>query len=456
LELQWKNKEKSLIIDYDNGSKIHWVSKDSLLINERRTFLSYDSQNEISNSQAVLNSLILGDNIFVLNSLIEIFSDYPENEKIKFVYIDPPYNTLNPELSYQDNLKHNEWLTFIKDRLERIKPILRPDGIICIQIDDKEFARLFLLMVELFEEKNLKTIVVKMSESSGLKMQSAKLGGIPKLKEYIILAKMDGIHGFHFESIPKKHWDPEYNIFIKNYSLANREFIKSIQGKKITSEDDIQHIDAICRNFELVSVNKILEEEKISEQNRDTFFNENSWRICRTASSKSILKLVEKKKSEMKYFQQVFSVVSNKGILYLVKSDYTPGSRKPRVQILFAENHLLTSLGDLWTDIKTTGLEFEGKINFKNSKKPEKLMKRLIEGSTDKNDLILDLFCGSGTTLSVALELNRKFIGVEVSKEIFLLARKRLENKIDLLNKMEKKIDFQISFLKIVNTIHKI
>ena len=204
MEFTWKNKDKSIYIDYDNELKLHWVPKDSILINEIREFLPLKTSDTNSKEFILTNSLILGDNIFALNSLKSMSKEIREDEKVKFVYIDPPYNTFNPELSYKDNLLHEEWLTFMQDRLERLKEIVRTDGIICIQIDDREYARLYLLMIELFGEKNLKSIVVKMSESSGLKMQSIKNGGIPKLKEYLIIAKMDGIQGFHFDPIVKK------------------------------------------------------------------------------------------------------------------------------------------------------------------------------------------------------------------------------------------------------------
>ena len=449
MELQWKNKDKSLFIDYDNNFTVHWVPKNCDLITESRNFLSFDNLNIYLPARSILNSLILGDNIFVLNTLIYSFKNFKNKEKVKFVYIDPPYNTFNPELRYKDNLQHEEWLTFMRDRLERVKEILRKDGVICIQIDDREFARLYLLMIELFGEKNLKTIIVKMSESSGLKMQSVKNGGIPKLKEYLLLAKMDGIQGFHFKSVPKKSWDPEYNLFIKNFSEEDKKIIKFIQEKNTITHEDLLKLDYICKKFELVTINKVLEEENIKEEDKLKFFKENSWRICRTASSNSIFKLTEEKKSILSESQQVFTVLSKKGILYFVKSDYTPKARKPRVQILFADEHLSTPIGDLWTDIKTTGLEFEGEIDFKNGKKPEKLMKRLIEGITDEGDLVIDLFGGSGTTASVALELKRKFISTEVNNEIFLLARQRLLNKIRNLKNTANTSVLDINYLKI-------
>ena len=406
---------------------------------------SYDKKNSNLKINFLTNNFILGDNVFALNSLIDFFKDKSDQHKIKFVYIDPPYNTLNPELSYRDDLQHEEWLTFMQDRLERVKKILRPDGVICIQIDDREYARLYLLMAELFGEKNLKTIVVKMSESSGLKMKTAKLGGLPKLKEYLIVAKLDGVQGFHFEPIPKKNWDPEYNLFIKNFSFDESRKIKEIQEQDIIKEEDIKEVDIICKKLQLVTINSIFEELQIGQASKNQFFKENAWRICRTASSSSIFKLTEEKKTKLQKPQQIFSVLSKKGLLYLVKSDYTSDAKKPRVQILFAEDHLKVPLGDLWTDIKTTGLEFEGNIDFKNGKKPEKLMRRLIRGITEENDLVLDLFSGSGTTLSIALEENRRCLGFEVNKEIFKIAQNRIQKTLTELHEKgsdNKKVDY--------------
>jgi adenine-specific DNA-methyltransferase len=129
--------------------------------------------------------------------------------------------------------------------------------------------------------------------------------------------------------------------------------------------------------------------------------------------------------------QLVFSVLSKRDkILYFIKSDFTPDARKPRVQLLFAEDHLKIYPGDIWTDIKTTGLEFEGGINFKNGKKPEKLLERIIKGSTEENDIILDPFLGSGTTAAVAMDLNRKWIGIEKESHIETHALVRLKNKV--------------------------
>lgn len=63
---------------------------------------------------------------------------------------------------------------------------------------------------------------------------------------------------------------------------------------------------------------------------------------------------------------------------------------------------------DLWTDIKTTGMDAEGGVSFKNGKKPIKLLKRLLSLSTSTPKIILDFFAGSGSTAQAVLELNKE------------------------------------------------
>ena len=72
-----------------------------------------------------------------------------------------------------------------------------------------------------------------------------------------------------------------------------------------------------------------------------------------------------------------------------------------------------TILGTLWDDIGWDGIANEGGVKLKFGKKPEKLIKRIIEMSTVKGDLVLDYHLGSGTTIAVAHKMGRKYIGIE-------------------------------------------
>ena len=204
--------------------ELTWIGKEHRPKLEPRILLeeperSYHAPHRVTASDIFDNRLIFGDNLLALKALEQEFSG-----KIKCIYIDPPYNTGSAFEHYDDSLEHSLWLSLMKSRLELLWKLLRSDGLLAVQIDDNEFARLFLLMAEVCGERNLKVIIVKMAEPTGVKMaQVIKTGSIPKLKEYIILAGKSGVRGLNVERIPKENWDNEYRICLLYTSDAADE-----------------------------------------------------------------------------------------------------------------------------------------------------------------------------------------------------------------------------------------
>lgn len=111
-----------------------------------------------------INFLIESDNLAALNILIKTHKN-----KLKAIYIDPPYNTGAKDWKYNndyvgddDTFRHSKWLSFMKSRLLLAKELLSEDGIICVTIDDYELSTLWLLMDELFGEYNhLGTVTIR-------------------------------------------------------------------------------------------------------------------------------------------------------------------------------------------------------------------------------------------------------------------------------------------------------
>lgn len=356
------------------------------------------------------NILIEGDNYHALSVL-----NYTHKEKIDVIYIDPPYNTGSKDFIYNDNYvnnedtyRHSKWLNFMNKRLNLAKGLLKKDGVIFASIDDNEYPRLILLFEKIFGENNLKTIVVKMSETSGLKMGSVlKNGSIPKLKEYLVIAKMDGIRDLYLDRIPKESWDNEYNIFLDNFTKEDKLNIDLISQQDNISEQDIQIVDNIAEKIILSSVSIKLKELNItSEKDKNSWLFENAYRITRTTASSSVHKLAMEKK--VYNSNELFFVKSATGLLYFVKSTFSKESKKPRVQMIFAEDNLTQHPGDFWADIKTTGLDNEGGVDFKNGKKPIKLIERILKSIKKEKITVLDFFAGSGTTGEVVLKLKEK------------------------------------------------
>jgi len=72
---------------------------------------------------------------------------------VKLIYIDPPYNTGKDSFGYNDKFNHSAWLTFMKNRLEIAKDLLKKDGIILVQCDDNEQA--YLKVISSWEREHL-------------------------------------------------------------------------------------------------------------------------------------------------------------------------------------------------------------------------------------------------------------------------------------------------------------
>lgn len=402
---------------------------------------------ESKNWDTTQNLYIEGDNLEVLKLLQKSYYG-----KIKMIYIDPPYNT-GKDFVYKDdfydsieNYKritgqidgngkpistntetsgryHTDWLNMMYPRLRLARNLLTDDGVIFISIDDNEVDNLKKICNEVFGEDNFVNMVaVKMSESSGNKMAHVEKR-LPKLKEYIVIYKKGEIK-LNPVKLDKPQWDDEYNMCFYNFEKEHKMLIDYISSKEEITDEDIKSIDNILSKVEYGTVTKAINDLGLCDEDEILKWKyENAYRIFRTASSTSVRKLADIKKKQNS--NKFFSVVSNKEKkLYIVKADYDDDSRAPRVQVLFAEDNLKVNIGDIWTDISTTGLEFEGEVNFKNGKKPLKLIDRLLKLCTNKNSLVLDFFSGSATTAHAVMQLNaedcgsRKFIMVQLPEPI--------------------------------------
>ena len=354
------------------------------------------------------NFLIQGDNLHSLKLL-----EKTHRNKIDVIYIDPPYNTGSKDFIYDDHYidkndgyAHSKWLSFMSKRLEIARNLLSKTGVIFISIDDNEQAQLKLLCDSIFYEDNfINNISVKMSESSGVKMKHSDKK-LVKIKESLLIYKKKDILLKPIK-VRKESWDDEYNKILINFTKDDKEKIDNF-----TNDDpnNLINIDNLLSKCEVKSVNEVMIKSGIDIKNEKEVLNwkyNNAYRIFRTAASKSVFNLSEEKKQY--HNKTIFSVISKReNILYIVKSDYLTTSKNPRVQVLFAEDYLENILGDLWSDISTTGLEFEGKVELKNGKKPLSLIKRIINMVENKNITILDFFAGSGTTGHAVAQLNKE------------------------------------------------
>ena len=302
-----------------------------------------DGEREVESVSLDDNLIIKGNNLLALHSLKKQYTG-----KVKLIYIDPPYNTGNDGFGYNDRFNHSAWLTFMRNRLEVVRGLLRDDGGIFVSCDDNEQAYLKVLMDEVFGRENfIINFAVIRSEGGGLAKQVVK--GHDHL---ILFAKK--INSF----IPlKKPKDIRGKIIIKN---GENYWIESDWLRKEFGKYGTCHYEEI---------------EKIKGREKKIEIDQ--------GIKDGIYVLVPKKKG-----------LNAVGRLRLVKEDGT--------KFYSVLKHLNARGND---DLNGLGFDF-------SFPKPVSLLKEIIRGATffskDKNDIILDFFAGSGTTAHAVLGLNKE------------------------------------------------
>jgi len=371
-----------------------------------------NSSKTIINGKEFDNMLIHGDNLLALKALEQEYSGM-----IKCIYIDPPYNTGAAFEHYDDNLQHSIWLNLMRQRIEILHKLLSKDGAIFVQIDDNEQAYLTILMDEIFGRENrINTICVNMSNMSGVKVTAAYNGKrFPKVKEYILVYVKNLEHyKFNIPKRKKETWDSEYNYIIEQMTKQDYDDIFN---------NNYENVDCKLSNWTLKSLRDYADENNLDYNSHDWKY-ENAYRIISTKPNAALLK----KCNEMKFEGEISRVLTAQGLNKFITTNYNKTTKTARIEIVFALDTLETFYGDHWDDIVTTGgIGQEGNVEFKNSKKPEKLLKRIIETVTNEGDIVLDSFLGSGTTCAVAHKLNRHWIGIEMGEHAYTLSKKRLD-----------------------------
>ncbi|AJE07559.2 site-specific DNA-methyltransferase [Mannheimia haemolytica] len=336
--------------------------------------------NELHDLDEKTNGLLIhSDNFQALNLLQERYK-----EQVKCIYIDPPYNTGNDGFLYKDRYQHSSWLSLMNDRIEKSYSLMNNSSALFCQISDLENTNLNKLMLSIFGEENHKeTISVVTSSKSGVNAINVKRGErLFKIKEYVHFYSKDP--SFRFNSF---YTADAYNT---NYKW------------EIYQKDDGSWF--VC---------DLKSSKKLDDKQLEEYALKNAEHIYSIEKNNS--KAGEGMKAVLEYSKTSSNVESFTDQFGITKLIYDGGVCVPLAERVIQENgkNVFGVLGsDIWDDIGQAA-KSEGGVSFDNGKKPEKLLKRIIEMSTQPNEFVLDFFSGSGTTVSVAQKLGRKWIGVE-------------------------------------------
>ena len=327
------------------------------------------------------NMLIHGDNLLALKALEQDYTG-----KIKCIYIDPPYNTGSAFEHYDDNVEHSKWLSLMKSRLEILHNLLAEDGSIWISLDDNEQAYCKILCDETFGRNNFINNVIwqkKYSPQNDAKWLSDN-------HDFIMVYAKN-----------KELWRPnllprtdEMNARYKNPDNDPRGPWKSgdISVKRITPKDIYEIITPSGR--------KVLPPAGTS------------WR----------------------YSKENFEIMRKENRIWFgPKGDSVPSIKR----FLSEVKQGVTSL-TIWT-FNEVGHNDEAKKEVKEfnsaevfaTPKPERLIEKVMTLGSNKGDLVLDSFLGSGTTAAVAHKMGRKWIGIELGDHCYTHCEPRLHQVVD-------------------------
>ncbi|MDD5084378.1 MAG: site-specific DNA-methyltransferase [Candidatus Moranbacteria bacterium] len=353
------------------------------------------------------NLIIKGNNLLALHSLKKRYVN-----KIKLIYIDPPYNTGSDGFKYYDRFNHSTWLTFMKNRLEIAKDLLREDGVIAVHCSFHEYAYLKVLMDEIFTTQcGLCTFNIQVRHPDRVLTGDKEFNDIV---EYILLYSKD--NGYKF---PKKIETKEDDDYIYNIVTKGTPEIISCGEKQVEiyTPDKYEEIKGAPNAISLktISVRGSLREKNSSGR----FYVKYLEPIKDKYPSKTLFKVPNMGDDiyDFRYFHSPAEGNKN-GSYYQGKPTSSDVTLKPYPNFYNFEREY-------------NNVANEGDVDFRNGKKPEALIAFLIELFTKNSDTVLDYHLGSGTTAAVAHKLGRQYIGIEQMDYIETLAVQRLKNVIE-------------------------
>ena len=335
------------------------------------------------------NLIIKGNNLLALHALKKEFAG-----KIKMIYIDPPYNTGSDGFKYNDRFTHSTWLTFMKNRLEASKSLLKENGGIFVQCDDNEQAYLKVLMDEVFGRENFVANMVRKAKAGG--GHDSQFLAVEY--DYILFYAKDINHLKVNQQVVDTKKEKKYNKTDEYLDRRGKYYLRDLDYKGSYSK-------SMDYPITLPSGKEIYPGGK--------FGPPNTWRWKKEKVEWGIKNgfIVFNEEKEKIYIKQ-YEFVDNEDNIRVRKIPY-------RAMITALNSEAAKEIMQIF---QYKAFEYP---------KPESLLKYLMEILTDENDIVLDYYLGSGTTAAVAHKMNRQYIGIEQMDYIKSLVTKRMKQVIE-------------------------
>ena len=345
----------------------------------------FDKQMSVGNENCQ-NLLIKGDNKAILPELASVY-----REKVKCVYIDPPYNNGDSYHYYDDNTSTALWLKEMRVVLMWLKQLLTKDGSVWISIDDKEMAYLKVEADTIFGRENFASTIIWQQR------KTRENRAVFSCNHEYILVYTRNIKAFkksrNLLPVGEGFIDSKY----KNPDNDPRGPWQSISAS-------VQAGHAVASQF--YSITSPTGKEFNPPKGRCWSYNQ----------------------------ERMLREIADGNIWFGLD-----GNNTPRIKKLLKDAKIGLTPETLWsgdnygtTDSAKKHLLslFPDVDQVFDTPKPEELIKQILEIGSNEGDLILDCYLGSGTTIATAHKLNRRYIGIEIGEQMTNLVVRRLNDVI--------------------------
>lgn len=321
------------------------------------------------------NKFFFGDNLDALLYML----DNGYRGKIKLVYIDPPFATTSTfvnrdqEHAYTDSLSGGEFVEFLRQRLILIRELLASDGSIYLHLDNKMTFTMKLIMDEVFGEANCRAFITRKKCST--KNYTKNTYG--NISDYIMFYSKTEKYVWNR---PYEPWD--YDKMIEQYP----------------------YIDKQGRRYKKVPVHAP------GVRNGETG---KEWRGKMPPKGK-----------HWQYTPDKLDELDAAGEIY-----WSP-TGNPR-RMVFCDPSKGIPVQDIWMDYRDSINQAQKTTGYPTEKNFD-MLKMIVGASSNKGDIVMDCFAGSGTTLGAAFDLGRQWIGVDNSLESLRAILKRFVNGLEV------------------------
>lgn len=337
------------------------------------------------------NRLYYGDNLNVLATLVQ---DSAIAGHVELVYIDPPFSTgsvfqsRTQDDAYTDLLKGANYVEFLRQRLILLREVLSKTGSIYLHLDANMVFVIKLIMDEIFGESNFRNLITR--KKCNPKNYTRRTYG--NISDYILFyTKSDGYT-----------WNRPYEIWTQEGAEKEYQYIDEKTG----------------RRYKKVPIHAP------GTRNGETG---KPWRGMMPPPGK-----------HWQFTPATLEEMDKRDEIY-----WSP-TGNPRRKIFFDDSPG-KPVQDIWLDVKDAHNQNIRITGYPTEKNPI-LLERIIKASSNPGDIILDCFCGSGTTLAISNQLNRQWIGVDNSSHAIATTLRRFavgtEIMGDFVTKKERSREF--------------